>query len=228
METNLGRTRLSEQIEEAILNAIKSGEFAVGEKLPSERTLMDMFNVGRPSVKEALLMLERKGFVSLRRGVAPIVVEPTPESAMQSIGDMVSAMIADESRRSDFFGLRTMLESAACYEAAKNCSSEAASLLLEALTRCREACGDANKFRDADKDFHGTIIGLSNNSVVKSLHEALIDWGLFHPEDGPDLEAIHLRVIKQHEDIVMAITKGDGPAVVEAVQRHLMARKNEK
>ena len=63
MDTTLGRIRLSEQIEEAILAAIRSGEYPAGSKLPSARTLMEMFDVGRPSIKEALLMLERKGFV---------------------------------------------------------------------------------------------------------------------------------------------------------------------
>ena len=65
MDTNIGRNRLSERIEESLLNAIRVGEFPAGSSLPSERSLMEMFDVGRPSVKEALLMLERKGFVRL-------------------------------------------------------------------------------------------------------------------------------------------------------------------
>ncbi|MDI4746102.1 GntR family transcriptional regulator, partial [Salmonella enterica subsp. enterica serovar Kentucky] len=40
-------------------------EFGEGEQLPSERELMAFFNVGRPSVREALAALKRKGLVQI-------------------------------------------------------------------------------------------------------------------------------------------------------------------
>ncbi|MEM1285006.1 MAG: FCD domain-containing protein [Pseudomonadota bacterium] len=226
MDTSLGRVRLSEQIEEAILNAIRTGEFAAGSKLPSERTLMEMFDVGRPSVKEALLMLERKGFVRLKRGVAPIVLEPTPKGAMEAIADMVQAMLADSSRRSEFYDLRVTLETFAAMEAARACSSEDLEALEEALAACRSAKGDAKAFRDADQAFHHCLMATQQNSVANALHGALIEWGLYNPEHGPGLESIHARVIAQHEAILNAVKSGDPPAAAEAMRTHLLTRKD--
>jgi DNA-binding FadR family transcriptional regulator len=40
---------------------ILSGELPVGDALPSERELMERFQVGRPAVREALLWLSKKG-----------------------------------------------------------------------------------------------------------------------------------------------------------------------
>ena len=55
----LARKKLSEMVEEELENMIRRREFAEGEQLPSERELMTFFNVGRPSVREALAALKR-------------------------------------------------------------------------------------------------------------------------------------------------------------------------
>lgn len=226
MDTSLGRIRLSEQIEESILSAIRSGEFPPGSKLPSERTLMEMFDVGRPSVKEALLMLERKGFVRLKRGVAPVVVAPTPEGAMDAIGDMVSAMLANSTRRSEFYDLRIMLETAAAMEAARRHTADDIAALRAALDACRAAAGKAEAFRDADCAFHNALMAILGNSVASAIHGSLIEWGLFNPELGPRLRQIHARVVDQHAEIVAAIGAGDMPKAAEAMRTHLLTRRD--
>ena len=226
MDTTLGRIRLSEQIEEAILGAIRSGEFPPGSKLPSERTLMEMFDVGRPSIKEALLMLERKGFVKLKRGVAPVVLEPTPQGAMDAISDMVQAMLPDASRRSEFYDLRIMLETAAAMEAARSSNDDEIAALEEALEACRSSIGKAKAFRDADKSFHHCLMAIQGNSVANALHSALIEWGLYNPEHGPGLNRIHARVVDQHDAIVEAVRATDPAAAAEALRTHLLPRRN--
>ncbi|MEM6384407.1 MAG: FCD domain-containing protein [Pseudomonadota bacterium] len=226
MDTTLGRIRLSEQIEEAILKAIRTGEYAAGSKLPSERTLMEMFNVGRPSVKEALLMLERKGFVRLKRGAAPIVMAPTPGSAMDAITDMVQAMLANASHRSDFYDLRVMLETFAASEAARSRNDDDVAIMRAALSACGAAKGHAKAFRDADQAFHHSLMGVQQNAVAKALHGSLIEWGLYNPELGPGLESIHARVIAQHDAIVEAIECRDPAAAADAVRTHLLTRKD--
>lgn len=226
MDTSLGRIRLSEQIEEAILGAIMSGEYPAGSKLPSERVLMKMFHVGRPSVKDALLMLERKGFVELKRGIAPIVVEPTPQGAMDVIGDMVRAMLPHATRRSEFYDLRIMLEIAAVMEAARTCSDNDLDALKASHAACCNAAGKANEFRDADQAFHNCLIHTQNNSVLTALHGALIEWGLYNPEQGPEVEKIHARVITQHDAILTAICTHDPAKASDALRSHLLTRKN--
>ena len=228
MDTSLGRIRLSEQIEEAILKAIRSGEYPTGTKLPSERNLMEMFDVGRPSVKEALLMLERKGFVKLKRGIAPIVVEPTPQGAMDVIGDMVRAMLPQSTRRSEFYDLRIVLETAAAMQAARSCTDEDLTALEDALGVCRTSAGKAKAFRDADLEFHSRLVGIQENSVLTALHGALIEWGLYYPEKGMDVDKIHQRVIGQHEAIVIAIHEKNPTKASDAMHSHLMDRKNAK
>ena len=61
----LARKKLSEMVEEELEQMIRRGEFGEGGQLPSERELMAFFNVGRPSVREALAALKRKGLVQI-------------------------------------------------------------------------------------------------------------------------------------------------------------------
>src|SRR5450830_193167 len=56
--------RLAEQIADLILQ----GEFRVGERLPSERSLADRFEISRTSVREAIIALEVQGLVEVRGG----------------------------------------------------------------------------------------------------------------------------------------------------------------
>lgn len=224
MDTNIVRNRLSNLIEESLLKAIQDGEFPPGSKLPSERKLMEMFDVGRPSVKEALLMLDRKGLVKLRRGVAPEVTLPTPKAIFESISDMVTNLVAHEEHREYFFELRIMIESYSACERAKTYSDAFAEALRAALKNCRDAAGDAESFRLADLDFHKTIIEYGANPVLNALHGGLIEWGMYPAHDSGPIGKIHERVIAQHDAIVRAIESGDADAVHDAVCEHLRTR----
>lgn len=221
METKVGRIRLSEQVEDAILKAIASGEFPVGTKLPSERVLMDMFEVGRPSVKEALVMLEQKGFVRLRRGVAPVVIAPTPERAMASISDMVTAMVTQQEHWQEFYELRIMLEVFAVMSLAKKSSSAQLENLTQTLQDCARDVDDPESFRLSELAFHKQLVEATNNSVAIALHAALIEWGMFSPDIESDQTLIHQQVLRQHILIAEAIRSGDVGLAAVCLTEHL-------
>ena len=72
----LGRRKRSHEIVELIEGAIASGEFEVGSKLPSEKELAERYGVGRPSVREALFLLQQQGFVDITSGARAQVTTP--------------------------------------------------------------------------------------------------------------------------------------------------------
>lgn len=65
---SLKRRRLSEEISERLKGSIFSGEFGPGDKLPYEGELCEIFNVGRPVVREALRFLENAGLIQVKPG----------------------------------------------------------------------------------------------------------------------------------------------------------------
>lgn len=58
--------RIFELVADEIREAIFSGTFKPGDRLPSERELSQQMKVGRPIIREALRVLELAGFVFVK------------------------------------------------------------------------------------------------------------------------------------------------------------------
>lgn len=84
----LARKKLSEMVEEELEQMIRRHEFGEGEQLPSERELMAFFNVGRPSVREALAALKRKGLVQINNGERARVSRPSADTIISELSGM--------------------------------------------------------------------------------------------------------------------------------------------
>ena len=79
------KKKLSHEVQERLLRLIEGDALAPGDALPSERELMQSYEVGRPAIREALQSLERMGLITIRHGNRARVAEP-------SIGRMVEEM----------------------------------------------------------------------------------------------------------------------------------------
>src|SRR5512139_532103 len=102
---------VSDKLKELIFN----GTLKPGQQLPSETALAQLFQVGRQSVREALRVLERSGFITVKAGVkgGPII-EDTLHRKMAalfldasrfnrvSLDDYTSALFAIDSALMDF------------------------------------------------------------------------------------------------------------------------------
>ena len=73
-----GRKLLGSQIEDRILEYIKEKPLEVGDRLPNEFELAEMFEVGRSTIREAVKGLVTKGVLQVRRGAGTYVSSLTP------------------------------------------------------------------------------------------------------------------------------------------------------
>lgn len=83
-----------EQIAEVLENKIKSGEWAVGQKIPGELELAKAYQVGRSTIRETLNILQQKGIIDKRHGSGTYVKEnrqqmDNPILFLSSIGRMI-------------------------------------------------------------------------------------------------------------------------------------------
>ncbi|TVX96694.1 GntR family transcriptional regulator [Cohnella terricola] len=98
MEKKLLYIRVKEEIE----RRIHAGEFQPGEKLPSEPALAKEFDVSRPTLREALKMLQREGALTSKNGVGTYVNERpsfivNPLNKLRSLGEMIKSVGYKES-----------------------------------------------------------------------------------------------------------------------------------
>ncbi|HIT53825.1 MAG TPA: GntR family transcriptional regulator [Candidatus Fimivicinus intestinavium] len=78
-------TPLYIQVKEYILNRIRAKEYQTGDRLPTERELMEQMQVGRATIRAAFSELEHEGYVEKRHGVGTFVKEPEPEMGFEPL-----------------------------------------------------------------------------------------------------------------------------------------------
>ncbi|EJB8374605.1 FadR family transcriptional regulator, partial [Acinetobacter baumannii] len=91
--------KLSQIIVEQLIEKIQSGEFKVGEKIPTELELIETFEVSRSVIREAITELRSLGFVETRHGIGTFVKEQTVEqnfllsnASLETINDIISLL----------------------------------------------------------------------------------------------------------------------------------------
>ncbi|MEU9980947.1 GntR family transcriptional regulator [Streptomyces sp. NPDC050856] len=70
---------------ERIVDAIHAGTYPPGSTLPSEPKLAAELGVSRPALREALLLLQEDGLLSVRRGVGRTVADGPPRRGFEHI-----------------------------------------------------------------------------------------------------------------------------------------------
>lgn len=161
--------RIVEQIEHAIV----SGEIPVGSQLASERELMVQFDVSRPTVREALRVLQSMGLIESRPGTrgGPQVLAPSPETLRRSLRAMLGTAALD---LAELVQYRVVLEGSASALAALQHSEAQREEMRVAVERMQLAAeANAEEFADLDLAFHKMIWAASGNRIFALSGEAV-------------------------------------------------------
>ncbi|ORL99335.1 FadR/GntR family transcriptional regulator [Prescottella equi] len=202
------------QLEQVLRGRIDSGEWPVGRRLPSEAELAAELGVGRSSVREAVRLLARDGWLDVRHGVGTFVAEPPAAAALEQL--------LRRSRVLEVLEVRRALEvEAARLAAERGHSEDLADLRRQVEERHVSRSASASEFVSADLDFHRSVVVLAGNSVLTALfdsvrpvlHAALVDMVENEPA-LPDTGGAHDR-------LVAALELGDGAAAVAATTANL-------
>ncbi len=211
------RQRVYRQIADQVCALISSGEFAIGERLPSERELAASLGVSRPSVREALIALEIAGRVEVRVGAGIFVALPRPvavaDPEMEGQGPF------------ELLRARRLMEGEIAAVAAEEATLEELAAIRLALEEMRGRQLLNRNSETADRDFHLGIAGATHNSALLSVVRDLWDRGRgaiwkrmeFHFQT-PALRAASLR---DHQAILEALEARKGRAARAAMRRHL-------
>lgn len=219
----LTRKKLSEMVEEELEQMIRRREFAEGEQLPSERELMTFFNVGRPSVREALAALKRKGLVQISNGERARVSRPSADTIIGELSGMAKDFLSHPGGIAHFEQLRLFFESSLVRYAAEHASDEQLEKLVQALEINSQSLDDNTLFIRSDVEFHRVLAEIPGNPIFMAIHVALLDWLIVARPKVPEGELHEHNNLsyQQHIDIVTAIRRRDPDEADRALQTHL-------
>ncbi|MDP7343500.1 MAG: transcriptional regulator NanR [Alphaproteobacteria bacterium] len=170
------RRRLSDEVVDRLEGLIHSGELGLGEKLPSERDLMERFGVGRPSVREALFSLQKMGLVAITSGERARVTKPTPETVLNGLTGTVRHVLTDAQGVRYLQEARLFFEAGLARHAALHAADEDIARLQQALGENQRALGDLEAFERTDVTFHYVLAEIPQNPVFVAIHEAVVGW----------------------------------------------------
>ena len=199
---------------------IAQGEFAVGARLPSERSLAERFEVSRTLVREAIIVLELQGAVEVRGG-SGIYVCALPGTAMRSTAFMPPAGPGPF----ELLRARCLIESEIAANAAEVRKDADLDRIFAALGLMREHLNDKAANEAADRQFHLRIAEATGNSVLLQMATAL--WDHTKAPIWSQLEAhFHtpaLRLASQddHQRVFNALLDRDAPGARAAMRAHI-------
>lgn len=217
--------RLAHEVASELQRRIRVGELERGRRLPSERDLVDEFEVSRTVLREALSSMEVLGLVETRAGRGRYVAD---RPSMFAGDALVSAWLdqhAAEMREVD--ELKAVVEAQAVRGMSRDDAYAAAHRARLVLEDQRSALhrGDAVQAAAADAQFHSVLISYTKNKTLRSLAQAIIDAA-----QPPGIAVFSSaekgqRSLEQHQAIVDELAQGKVGRAATLLSRHTLDRR---
>lgn len=215
---NFTGNKLYQRVASAIAEAIDSGKYPPGARLPGERDLAEEYAVSRPTIREAMIALEMRGWLEARHGSGLYVTK-------RAHGDAAAEGLELDIGAFDLTEARILFEGEAVALAAVSITDERLAELEALLEEMAATEADEPRVMDADRRFHIAIAAATENAAIRSVIEYL--WEL--RVKSPLSANIFARAkrggitprVEEHRPIVEALRARDPHAARNAMRLHL-------
>ena len=217
--------RASEAIYEQIKGLIISGQFKPGDRLPSERSLKTVLQRSRPTIREALRMLERAGFIRIVPGANGAIVQELGVDGVEQSLEVV--LQTNKVTMAEMVEYRSHNDTMVARWAAQRRTQEDIQALQQILkdgdTLIQE--GDYLSFVRLESTFHGQLAKAGKNEVsyilskiMSNLAESRIRQTI-KAQSAEENNDMCRRILDMHRQIYEAVLLGD-PDAAQAVMAH--------
>jgi GntR family transcriptional regulator, transcriptional repressor for pyruvate dehydrogenase complex len=203
------------QVVDHLQQMILRGGLKPGDRLPSQRELSLQLGVSRPSLREAMSVLETMGLITIRVGSGAYVAAPEDRAPLWRFSDRCSPR--------DVYEARYGLESYAAKLAARTVDSAGVARLAACVKDMRLALHnqDIGGMAAADAQFHDLLFELCGNPVLAGMYRPVRDL-MVETQRLPMIRWTRLEeTLSEHEDLLATIAAKDAPAAEVAMQGHI-------
>lgn len=212
------RQSLSDDIAQRIVQLIQGAKYEPGVRLPAISNMAVQFNVGAPTLREALKKLETLGIVDIRHG-SGVYVGRSPDSML--ISNPTFGATASKKLLVDLIEARIPIEVQTAALAARNATDEHLADMDRILAEAGRSFQDTALLNQLNLAFHQHIALASGNVVMHELLGVL--WNLFRNEQRMILD-IHGRREddhREHVEIHRALSDRNEALAAARMQSHL-------
>jgi GntR family transcriptional repressor for pyruvate dehydrogenase complex len=223
--------RMSEVVAGILRERIIDGQLGDGDLLPKQDALLDEFRISRPSMREALRILEDEGLLTVRRGNqgGSVIEVPTADTSAYTFGLVL------QSRRGSIADLAEAIRhiepiTAALCARREDREETVLPVLRASLDETADAMGDGERFTALARAFHERMVGCCGNETMiltvgalESLwSEQERQWAQQATSAGTyPGESYRQAVQAAHEALVTAIRKGQADKASRLAGLHL-------
>jgi len=219
--SNVSEGRYSDLISEQIKKAILRGHFQPGDKLPSEKEMMEQFGVSRVPLREGLRILEHGGFITIKQGVSggAFISNLSFKPIFESLDAL---LILSKINIREIYETRLLLEPAIAKLASQKANDHD-------LIKLREINGETKKIIKgkskesfmAHIDFHQYLAKITQNNMLQILLDSFSGLITKHI-NGISLTKEKLKKARwYHGKIINAIEKNNHDEVYQIMEEHL-------
>lgn len=208
---------LADQVMAQIREQIQRGEFAVGDRIPSEPELMRQLGVGRTSIREAVRVLAHMGHLEVRQGSGTFVTSVTSNTGL--------AERLCEAHVREVYQVRKALEVEIVRLAAAMCDAkdlETIRLRIEDL-KANLRSGAREAFLDADLALYAALAASTKNSVLVDLYSSFALALRAALTQLMSFPGVMKACVSRHERVYQSLSIGDAQTA-EAVTAQYLER----
>jgi DNA-binding FadR family transcriptional regulator len=233
VRAQLRQPPIAELVAQVLRSQILSGALKDGDLLPRQEDLLQEFGVSKPSLREALRILETEGLITVQRGNigGARVHAPHERDAAYMIGLVLQARAVTLNDVGEALRLTEPLCAGLC--AARHDRATEVLPRLETLHReCVEKVDDDIAFTALTQRFHEELVACCGNQTMIVLLGALEELWLARQAawaarttrtvSFPDME-VRRSGLRAHQRILSLIEHGNIDDVIRVVRRHLEA-----
>jgi GntR family transcriptional repressor for pyruvate dehydrogenase complex len=199
-----------------------------GEKLPSERELAKLFEVSRPSLREAIQILEAKGLISRRQGGGNFVCENLQQGLSDPLFQLLST---NPESQYDLLEFRHAIEGISAYYAALRGTETDFDRIRTKFDAIVDPSinGDIQLEAKAVIGFYLTVVEASHNLVLIHLARsmmALLEQNVAENlkvlnRHSKDRSKINKQLFQHRRNLFNAVVNGEPDVARQASNEHL-------
>ncbi len=227
----LRQPRLADMVASILRERIIDGVLEDGALLPKQDELIEEFRISRPSLREALRILETEGLLTVRRGnVGGAVVQvPTPDSSAYMFGLVLQSWQVQLSDLADAIRLIEPVTASLCAGRGDR-ETEVVPQLQGNIDECQAAIKDGVLFTRLARQFHEELVAACGNRTLILMVGALEtlwseqerQWAQHAQQKGVYPDEGHRReVLAAHKSLLRAVVRGDADKAARLARVHL-------
>lgn len=215
----------SEHAALTIREMILSGGWQQGRKLPSQRELAVRLGISRPTVREALIVMEARGEVETMPGKGVYVVRPqSADSRLEAEADVLAVPGLSAGKAAQMYQFRYAIEPAVAGLVAVNATMAQIEDLRHLSVRMREALesGDLPLLAQLDFAFHRQMVEAANNPFFTKAIAPSLDM-FFESQQLPFASSAAIgETVAEHEALVEALRRRLPAEAGEVMRTHIL------